>query len=90
VIGAGAAQLAESMIDDWLERTGPRSSSQSRRPRRASSVSSGSAMRYSRVQPARWPHALGDLSAKVRSPEARLNLLRLTYLLVQTDLARLS
>jgi hypothetical protein len=26
----------------------------------------------------------------VRSPEARINLLRLTYLLVQTDLARLS
>ena len=33
---------------------------------------------------------LGELAAKVRSPEARLNLLRLTYLLVQTDLARLS
>ena len=33
---------------------------------------------------------LGELSAKVRSPEARMNLMRLTYLLVQTDLARLS
>ena len=33
---------------------------------------------------------LGELAGKVRSPEARLNLLRLTYLLVQTDLARLS
>ena len=33
---------------------------------------------------------LGDLAARVRSPEARLNLLRLTYLLVQTDFARLS
>ena len=33
---------------------------------------------------------LGDLASRVRSPEARLNLLRLTYLLVQTDLARLS
>ena len=33
---------------------------------------------------------LGDLAARVRSPEARLNLLRLTYLLAQTDLARLS
>ena len=33
---------------------------------------------------------LGELAARVRSAEARLNLLRLTYLLVQTDLARLS
>jgi hypothetical protein len=33
---------------------------------------------------------LGDLAARVRSPEARLNLLRLTYLLVQTDLACLT
>jgi len=33
---------------------------------------------------------LGDLAARVRSPEARLNLLRLTYLLAQTDFARLS
>ncbi len=33
---------------------------------------------------------LGELAGRVRSAEARLNLLRLTYLLVQTDLARLS
>jgi eukaryotic-like serine/threonine-protein kinase len=33
---------------------------------------------------------LGELAARVRSPEARLNLLRLTYLLVQTDHARIS
>ena len=33
---------------------------------------------------------LGDLAARVRSPEARVNLLRLAYLLVQTDLARLT
>ena len=33
---------------------------------------------------------LGELAAKVRSPEARVNLLRLIYLLVQTELARLS
>ena len=33
---------------------------------------------------------LGDLAARVRSPEARLNLLRLTYLLAQTEFARLS
>ena len=31
-----------------------------------------------------------DLAARVRSPEARLNLLRLAYLLVQTEHARLS
>jgi hypothetical protein len=33
---------------------------------------------------------LGELAARVRSTEARLNLLRLAYLLVETDLARLS
>jgi hypothetical protein len=33
---------------------------------------------------------LAYLAARVRSPEARLNLLRLTFLLVQTDHARLS
>jgi hypothetical protein len=33
---------------------------------------------------------LAELAGKIRSPEARLNLLRLTYLLVQTDHARLS
>jgi hypothetical protein len=33
---------------------------------------------------------LGDLAARVRSPEARLNLLRLVFLLVQTEHARLS
>ena len=33
---------------------------------------------------------LSELAARVRSPEARLNLMRLTYLLVQTDHARLS
>jgi len=33
---------------------------------------------------------LGELAGKVRLPEARFNLLRLTYLLVRTDLSRLS
>jgi hypothetical protein len=33
---------------------------------------------------------LGDLAARVRSRDARLNLLRLSFLLVQTELARLS
>jgi len=91
VIGAGAAQLAEPMIDEWLETN-----------RRAFIVGEpttqdvelgqfglGDALLrvYSLLD---GRTRLGDLSAKVRSPEARLNLLRLTYLLVQTDLARLS
>ncbi len=90
VIGAGAAQLSEALIEDWLaanskafivaEPTGDGELAQ---------FGLGDALLrvYSLLD---GRTRLGDLSAKVRSPEARLNLLRLTYLLVQTDAARLS
>jgi serine/threonine protein kinase len=90
VIGAGAAQLAEVMIDDWLEAN--RRAFIVAEPTQEGELAQfglGDALLrvYSLLD---GRTRLGDLSAKVRSPEARLNLLRLTYLLVQTDLARLS
>jgi serine/threonine-protein kinase len=90
VIGAGAAQLAESMIDDWTKEN-------------ASAFIVGEPVQDGELALFGLGEALprvyslldgrtrlADLASRVRSPEARLNLLRLTYLLVQTDLARLS
>jgi len=91
VIGAGAAQLAEPMIDDWLEanKTAFIVAEPTTQEGELGQFGLGDALLrvYSLLD---GRTRLGDLSAKVRSPEARLNLLRLTYLLVQTDLARLS
>lgn len=90
VIGAGAAQLAETMIDDWMKENGkffivgePVNDGE------LALFGLGEALPrvYSLLD---GRTRLGDLAARVRSPEARLNLLRLTYLLVQTDHARLS
>jgi eukaryotic-like serine/threonine-protein kinase len=90
VIGAGAAQLGEPLIEDWLaanvkafivrEPIGDGELAQ---------FGLGDALLkvYSLLD---GRTRLGELATKVRSPEARMNLLRLTYLLVQTDLARLS
>ncbi len=90
VIGAGAAQLTEVMIDDWLEANRPAFLvGEPTQDGELAQFGLGDALLrvYSLLD---GRTRLGDLSAKVRSPEARLNLLRLTYLLVQTDLARLS
>jgi len=91
VIGAGAAQLTEAIIDDWLEtnRVAFIVAEPTTQDGELSQFGLGDALLrvYSLLD---GRTRLGDLSAKVRSPEARLNLLRLTYLLVQTDLARLS
>jgi hypothetical protein len=90
VIGAGAAQLTEALVDDWLA-TNTRAFI-TREPAQDGELSQfglGEALLrvYSLLD---GRTRLGDLSARVRSPEARVNLLRLTYLLVQTDLARLT
>ena len=90
VIGAGAAQLAEPMIDEWLATN--TKSFIVREPIPDGELSQfglGDALLrvYSLLD---GRTRLGELAGKVRSPEARLNLLRLTYLLVQTDSARLS
>ena len=91
MIGAGAAQLAEPLVDDWLADEHARRSS-SREPAQDGELAQfglGEALLrvYSLLD---GRTRLGELAARVRSPEARLNLLRLAYLLVQTDLARLS
>ena len=90
VIGAGAAQLADTMIDDWMKEHG--STFVVGEPTVEGELALfglGEALPrvYSLLD---GRTRLSDLAARVRSPEARLNLLRLTYLLVQTDLARLS
>jgi serine/threonine protein kinase len=90
VIGAGAAQLSDVHVEDWLA-TNSRSFA-TREPAQDGEIAQfglGEALLrvYSLLD---GRTRLGDLAARVRSPEARVNLLRLAYLLVQTDLARLS
>ncbi len=90
VIGAGAAQLTETLIEDWLATNG--SSFIVSEPTLDGELSHfglGEALPrvYSLLD---GRTRLLELAGRVRSPEARLNLLRLTYLLVQADLARLS
>jgi serine/threonine protein kinase len=90
VIGAGAALLAEPLIEDWLA-----SNIKAfivREPIQEGELAQfglGDALLkvYSLLD---GRTRLGELAGRVRSPEARINLQRLTYLLVQTDLARLS
>jgi serine/threonine protein kinase len=90
VIGAGAAQLGEPLIEDWLSLN--LKAFIVREPIQDGELAQfglGDALLkvYSLLD---GRTRLGELAGKVRSPEARMNLLRLTYLLVQTDLARLS
>jgi len=90
VIGAGAAQLGEPLIEDWLSVN--LKGFVVREPIQDDELAQfglGDALLrvYSLLD---GRTRLGELANKVRSPEARMNLLRLTYLLVQTDLARLS
>jgi serine/threonine-protein kinase len=90
VIGAGAAQLSEAMVEEWL--TDNATSFVVGEPINEEDLALfGLGEALPRVYSlADGRTRLQDLSARVRSPEARLNLLRLTYLLVQTDHARLS
>ncbi|MGE0547844.1 MAG: serine/threonine protein kinase [Kofleriaceae bacterium] len=90
VMGAGAKQLAEPLIDEWL--AGHGSAFIVGEPFQGDPLSpfglgEAPARVYSLLD---GRTRLDELAAKVRSPEARLNLLRIAYLLVQTDLARLS
>jgi serine/threonine protein kinase len=90
VIGTGAAQLGEPLIEDWLSAN--LKAFIVREPIQDGELAQfglGDALLkvYSLLD---GRTRLGELANKVRSPEARMNLLRLTYLLVQTDLARLS
>jgi eukaryotic-like serine/threonine-protein kinase len=90
VIGAGTAQLAETLIDDWLRaNTDAFVVGEHVQEGELPAFGLGEALErvYSLLD---GRTRLGELASRVRSPEARLNLLRLVYLLVQTDLARLS
>jgi len=90
VIGAGAAQLAETLIEEWLTVHGG-SFIVSEPAMEAELTHFGLGEALPRVYSLLDGRTrLQELAGRVRSPEARLNLLRLTYLLVQTDLARLS
>ena len=90
VIGAGAAQLADPMIEDWLVANGKQLIvGEPTQENELLAFGLGEALlRVHSLLDGRT--RLSELAAKVRSPEARLNLLRLTYLLVETELARLS
>jgi serine/threonine-protein kinase len=90
VIGAGAAQLVEPLVDEWQQANARAFISRELDP-------GGELGQFGLGEALLRVHSLldgrtrlGDLAGRVRSPEARLNLLRLTYLLVQTDLARLT
>jgi len=90
VIGAGAAQLSEALIDEWLTANTTKFIVAEPTPQgELGNFGLGDALLrvYSLLD---GRTRLGDLAARVRSPEARWNLLRLTYLLVQTGHARLS
>jgi serine/threonine-protein kinase len=90
VIGAGATQIGEPLIDDWLRTHATLFiSREAVQEGELNQFGVGEALLrvYSLLD---GRTRLGDLAARVRSPEARLNLLRLTYLLVQTEHARLS
>ncbi len=90
VIGAGAALIGEPLVDEWLSAN--TNAFVIREPVQEGELAQfglGEALLrvYSLLD---GRSRLGDLAARVRSPEARLNLLRLTYLLVQTQLSRLT
>lgn len=90
ILGAGASQLGKEPMESWAEAHGGSFVIAEVVPQ-AELNAFGLGETLLRV------HALLDgrtrlreLLAKVRSPDARLNLIRLVYLAVQTDLARLS
>jgi serine/threonine-protein kinase len=90
VIGAGTAQLSEAVVEEWLAAHAAQFIvGEPTQEGELLAFGLGEALLrvYSLLD---GRTRLAELAAKVRSPEARMNLLRLTYLLVQTDLARLS
>ena len=90
MIGAGAAQLVEALVEDWLT-TNIKAFVVAEHVQEGELAAFGLGEALERVYSLLDGRTrLGELAARVRSPEARLNLLRLVYLLVQTDLARLS
>jgi serine/threonine-protein kinase len=90
ILGAGTSQLGKELIEQWAEQHGASFVI-------AEAVPQAELNAFGLGETLLRVHALLDgrtrlreLLAKVRSPDARLNLIRLVYLAVQTDLARLS
>jgi eukaryotic-like serine/threonine-protein kinase len=90
VLGAGASQLGKEFIEEWAEEHGGSFVV-------AEAVPEAELNAFGLGETLLRVHALldgrtrlRDLLGRVRSPEARLNLIRLVYLAVQTELARLS
>ena len=90
IIGAGAASLDLAFVDDWA--AAHASALVAQEPAGAADLDA-----FGLGEAPRRVHdmldgrsTVGDLLARVRSADARTNFLRLLYLLVQTDLARLS
>jgi serine/threonine-protein kinase len=91
VIGAGAAQLFEAVIEDWLATHAKAFVVAEETDKNSDLGHFGLGEALLRVYSLLDGRTrLAELAGRVRSPEARLNLLRLTYLLVQTGHARLS
>ncbi|MBX3156591.1 MAG: serine/threonine protein kinase [Deltaproteobacteria bacterium] len=91
VIGAGAVQLAETLIEDWLATHAKAFIVAEEKDKHSDLGHFGIGEPLLRVYSLLDGRTrLAELAGRVRSPEARLNLLRLTYLLVQTGHARLS
>ena len=90
VIGAGAANLSAALVDDW-EQTNTSKFIAREHDQNGELAHFGLGEALLRVYSLLDGRTrLGELAGRVRSPEARLNLLRLAYLLVQTDFAKLS
>jgi eukaryotic-like serine/threonine-protein kinase len=90
VLGAGASQLGKEFMEQWAEGHADAFAV-------AEVASHAELSAFGLGETLLRVHALldgrsrlRDLLARVRSPEARLNLIRLIYLAVQTELARLS
>jgi serine/threonine-protein kinase len=90
IIGAGAAALDLAFVDDWA--AGHASALVVQQPATADDLDAfGLGLAPRRVHDMLDGRStVGDLLARVRSADARTNFLRLLYLLVQTELARLS
>ena len=90
IIGAGAAALDVAFVDDWA--AGVAASLAVRQPAAPGELEAfglGEApVRVHGMLDGR--SSVGDLLGRVRSPDARTNFLRLLYLLVQTDFARVT
>jgi serine/threonine protein kinase len=90
IVGAGAASLDVAFVDDWADGNARALVvAEHAEPGELDAFGLGAALeRVHAMLDGR--STVGDQLARVRSPDARTNFLRLLYLLAETDLARLS